>query len=837
MKQKLFVLGLLLTFIVNVANAWTGIDDNWWISNGYTQSEQLDRQGYVWSRSYTYPLPAQGAYAGGPQSLDFTAYDEAVNEINTYLGAYGDKMPAATKTELKAIYDKAVTNVKSVLLDWHTKVYDETNGFAYNYEGPKTSWDAYLNEDALSMEKKLRTAQALTEAQALINQVEAMPQSDFYGRNTTNNKGIWTDIQTKMSSLSSAIDTYDALDQDDAAAVVALADAVTALQNALATNDAACKEADQQLMNLLQIRKQVETVLAADPAILSDESKADLQTAYSAVATALSTLFTEASALCYDKIGKDGDQTFNNQLLTETAKLTAALNKAFNGSSTNAFVPGLTWTYGQPLPIVEPQTTAYELDWQYYTSAVNDLDAADTGIGNLSSAVHNVAGDYGTKKTNVNTEWGTDAFTVDTYTKPNQWKYNQTTWQAGIDQDILDMRAIEKLANSFKELKVLYDTKKLTDTKILGAYATQYSAAVAAVEDLLGQSATQFENILVNERGDALNNINKVRAQFTGALNAIAEETADVKTANELLTAAIDQAKDVYGKLDVNINAQATAKSDLKTAIENAEAVQAKVTDEKFNELQNAQDVTAAFNTLSAALTAALNGYNAAAPTPNVIDPTWIYDTPEYKGVKGTYALDWSVYDQNLVDFNSFIATAASEAKTYAADIATKYGSDKGSAVNQWNSIPAWTGVADDTKLASNWSYNQITWQAGIDADAAKIAKLLSMLKQLEALNQNIIDAEKLKAKDILKEYATPIATAISAAKAVVSDKKTLTKLSEKDSQDIMEAGVNLQAVLEANAEETLRRLRTCRLLQRFCVATSLLLRVSLRRTISMQIR
>lgn len=805
MKQKLFVLGLLLTFIVNVASAqyYTDSYENaWWAGDA---SEKDSRQYYDAYRStvYSYPTTA-GAFLSEPQALDLAKYDEAVNEINTYLGAYGDQMPAATKTALKATYDAAVAKERAIMLDWHTKVYFDDPGIANRYPAIKDAWDDLIATDAANLEKKLKTAKALTEAQILIAQVNATPETAFYGRNSGTNTGVWDVITTKMGSLSSAIDTYDALDQDDATAVGALANAVTALQNALATNDAACKEADQQLMNLLQIRKQVEAVLAANPAILSDESHDDLEAAYNAVATDLSTLFTEASALRYDRIGQTGDEAYNNQLLTETAKLTAALNKALSGSNADAFLPG-TWTYGQPLPIVEPATTPYELTWGSYDIGVSTLKGLDSGISNLNSAVNTeVSKTYEDKEEAVKEEWNKNAFSdkYTTYTKPSQWKYNQTTWQAGIDQDVQDMRAITKLVNSFKELKDLYDAKKLTDTKILGAYATQYNSAVTAVEDLLGQSAGNFWNILLNERGDALNNINNVRAQFTGALNAIAEETADVKAANELLTAAIDQAKDVYGKLDENINAQATAKQQLKTAIENAEDVQGKVTGEKFNELQNAQDVTAAFNTLSAALTTALNGYAAAAPTPNVIDPTWIYDTPEYKGVKGTYTLDWSVYDQNLQDFNTFRATAASEAKTYAADIATKYGTDEGSAQNQWNSIPAWTDVTDDTKLASNWSYNQLTWQAGIDEDAAQIAKILSMLKQLEALNQNIIDAEKLEAKDILKEYATPIATAIDAAKAVVSDKKTLTKLSEKDSQDIMEAGVNLQAVLAANAEE-----------------------------------
>lgn len=160
---------------------------------------------------------------------------------------------------------------------------------------------------------------------------------------------------------------------------------------------------------------------------------------------------------------------------------------------------------------------------------------------------------------------------------------------------------------------------------------------------------------------------------------------------------------------------------------------------------------------------------------------------------------------QNLNALTAFIANASdSEAKSNASDIANGYGTKKGSATNQWNSIDAWTDVANDAKYAHNWSYNQLTWQNGIDTDAAKIAQILSMLKLLDALQKSVQNAEDpyLKAADVLSEYATPLAEAIAAAKAVINDKKAFDKLTTKDSQDVMEAGVNLQAVLEANSEE-----------------------------------
>ena len=212
MKQKLFVLGLLLTFIVNVASAQSYTDfyeNEWWAGDA---SQKADRQTYFPSRTLVYALPGIDAYLSEPQALDLAKYDEAVNEINTYLGAYGDQMPATTKTALKALYDNAVAREKGILLDWHTKVYVDDPGIANRYPAIKAAWDANLNSEAADLEKKLKTAKALTEAQALINQVNATPQTAFYGRNSGTNTGVWNGITAKMSDLSSAIDTYDALD-------------------------------------------------------------------------------------------------------------------------------------------------------------------------------------------------------------------------------------------------------------------------------------------------------------------------------------------------------------------------------------------------------------------------------------------------------------------------------------------------------------------------------------------------------------------------------------------------------------------------------------------------
>ena len=818
MKQKLFVLGLLLSFAVTGSQAWTGIEDTWWQQYGYTEGEQAAYQTYDSYRSYnqgyaTYVSQNTGSHVGTGLDLDWTAFDQAKNEIFELLNANRSKLSEVQAIALEKVYNEAVANERLTMKLWYSAIYDET---AYNmktarfYTNIQTAWQAKIDDAATKMKKQLELAQYIVQGNVLLQQYQDLADKDIFGKNSSaySQNLVWKGLEEAVNELQTIFAGDDVKSLNASTSLnTNVSNAVNALANYLAMNEAYKKDIDDAYDKLRKLYDQAVYVLYAvddeGEYVLQEPYHDQLKKATNKAEAAIAAIGADQATRAYDKI--EFDDVMNNDIAVAYSELRAALSLSQTGQNQSNMLLDKTWTYSQPLPIGKVDGAPYALDWTKFNTAQAALAGTNTGVTALDGAAQEIAGEYADKKTAVETEWTTVAFNADqtTYTTPNKWSYNQAAWNNDIALDAEAMEFVSKVAAKVDELNTAYTTYQLADEKVLGAYAAQYGAAKTDVETILNMDQAALKDLLLNANAETLANINNVRAKFTGALNAIAEETDDVKTANELLTAAIDQAKDVHGKLDENIAAQAAAKQQLGTAIETAEGVQAKVTGEKFNELQNAQDVTAAFNTLSAALTAALNGYAAAAPTVNPEAPNpWAYDTPEYKGEKGTYTLDWAAYNQNLEDFNTFRATAASDAKTYAATIASDYGDKRGAAQNQWNSIPAWINVAAGTQYAKNWSYNKLTWQAGIDADAAKIAKQLSMLKQLEALNQNIIDAEKLEAKDILKEYATPIATAIDAAKAVVSDKKTLTKLSEKDSQDIMEAGVNLQSVLAANAEE-----------------------------------
>ena len=817
MKQKLFVLGLLLSFVVTGSQAWTGNDDTWWQQYGYTEGEQAAYQTYDYYRSYNqgyaiYVSQNTGSHVGTGLDLDWTAFDQAKNEISELLNANRSKLSEVQAIALEKVYSDAVANERLTMKLWYSAIYDET---AYNmktarfYTNIQTAWQAKIDDAATKMKKQLELAQYIVQGNVLLQQYQDLADKDIFGKNASaySQDLVWTGLEDAVNELQTIFAGDDVKSLNASTSLnTNVSNAVNALANYLAMNEAYKKDIDDAYDKLQKLYDQACDVLYAvddeGEYVLQEPYHDQLKKAREKAEAAIAAIGADQSIRAYDKI--EFDDVMNNDIAVAYSELRAALSASVTGQNQSNMLLDKTWTYSQPLPVGKVDGAPYALDWTKFKTAQTALAGTNTGVTALNDAAAEIAQEYADKKTAVETEWTTDAFNSaqTTYTTPDQWAYNQTAWNNDIALDAEAMELVSKVAAKVDELNNAYTTYQLADEKVLGAYAAQYGAAKTDVEAILNMDKAAMKDLLLNANAETLANINNVRAKFLAAVNANQEEVDDVKTAGKLLDTAIAQAEDVESKLNGDIAAQATAKTQLQNAITDAKDVKDNVDNEAYDQLQNAETVTEAIKALTTNLISATNAFDAAAPTPATVDPAWAYDTPEYKGEKGNYALDWHVYDQSLADLNAFIATAASEAKTAGSAAATDYGTKEGTAQTQWNGVAAWTDVADDAKLASNWSYNQLTWQAGIDEDAAQIAKILSMLKQLEVLNQNVKDAKALTTADILSEYATPVANAIADAEAVIADKKMLDKLTTKDSQDVMEAGVNLQSVLAANAEE-----------------------------------
>ena len=820
MKQKLFVLGLLLSFAVTGSQAWTGNDDTWWEQYGYTEAQQTAWQTYDGGRDYdrgyaTYVAQNTGSHVGTGLDLDWSAFDQAKNGIFEFLNANRSKLSEVQAIALEKKYNEAVANERLTMALWYSAIYDET---AYDmktarfYTNLQTAWQAKIDDAATQMEKQLELAQYIVQGNVLLQQYQDLADKgdrNFFGKNASayTQDLVWTDLKDAVDELQSILAGDDVKSLNASTSLnTNVSNAVNALANYLAMNEAYKKDIDDAYDKLLKLYDQAVDVLYAvddeNEYVLQEPYHDQLKKATEKAETAIAAIGADQALRAYDKI--EFDDVMNNDIALAYSELRAALSASVTGQNQSNMLLDRTWTYSQPLPIGKVDGAPYALNWTKFNDAQSALADTNTGLTELNNAAKEIAQEYAGRKTTVEEEWTANAFNADqtSYTKPNQWAYNQTAWNNDIALDAEAMEFVSKVAAKVDELNNAYTTYQLADEKVLGAYAAQYGAAKTDVEAILNMDQAAMKDLLLNANAETLANINNVRAKFLAAVNANQEEVDDVKTAGKLLDTAIAQAEDVESKLNGDIAAQATAKTQLQNAIADAKAVKDNVDNEAYDQLQNAETVTEAIKALTTNLISATNAFDAAAPTPATVDPAWAYDTPEYKGEKGNYTLDWHVYDQNLADLNAFIATAASDAKTAGSAAATDYGTKEGTAQAQWNGVAAWTDVADDAKLASNWSYNQLTWQAGIDEDAAQIAKILSMLKQLEVLNQNVKDAKALTTADILSEYATPVANAIADAEAVIADKKMLDKLTTKDSQDVMEAGVNLQSVLAANAEE-----------------------------------
>ncbi|MBR3522817.1 MAG: hypothetical protein IKP84_00275 [Prevotella sp.] len=820
MKQKLFVLGLLLSFVVTGSQAWTGNDDTWWQQYGYTEDQQIALQTYVPTRNFNqgyavYLTQETSSHVGTGLDLDWTAFDQAKNGIFELLNANRSKLSEVQAIALEKVYSEAVGNERLTMTLWYGAIYNQAQyemKTARFYTNLQTAWQAKIDDAATQMEKQLELAQYIVQGNVLLQQYQDLADKgdrNFFGKNASayTQDLVWTDLKDAVDELQSILAGDDVKSLNASTSLnTNVSNAVNALANYLAMNEAYKKDIDDAYDKLLKLYDQAVDVLYAvddeNEYVLQEPYHDQLKKATEKAETAIAAIGADQALRAYDKI--EFDDVMNNDIALAYSELRAALSASVTGQNQSNMLLDRTWTYSQPLPIGKVDGAPYALNWTKFNDAQSALADTNTGLTELNNAAKEIAQEYAGRKTTVEEEWTANAFNADqtSYTKPNQWAYNQTAWNNDIALDAEAMEFVSKVAAKVDELNNAYTTYQLADEKVLGAYAAQYGAAKTDVEAILNMDQAAMKDLLLNANAETLANINNVRAKFLAAVNANQEEVDDVKTAGKLLDTAIAQAEDVESKLNGDIAAQATAKTQLQNAIADAKAVKDNVDNEAYDQLQNAETVTEAIKALTTNLISATNAFDAAAPTPATVDPAWAYDTPEYKGEKGNYTLDWHVYDQNLADLNAFIATAASDAKTAGSAAATDYGTKEGTAQAQWNGVAAWTDVADDAKLASNWSYNQLTWQAGIDEDAAQIAKILSMLKQLEVLNQNVKDAKALTTADILSEYATPVANAIADAEAVIADKKMLDKLTTKDSQDVMEAGVNLQSVLAANAEE-----------------------------------
>ena len=827
MKQKLFVLGLLLSFAVTGSQAWTGNDDTWWQQYGYTEGEQAAYQTYDYYRSYnqgyaTYVSQNTGSHVGTGLDLNWSAFDQAKNEISELLNANRSKLSEVQAIALEKVYSDAVANERLTMALWYSGIYNEPQ---YNmrtarfYTNIQTAWQAKIDDAATKMKKQLELAQYIVQGNVLLQQYQDLADKgdrNFFGKNASAHSKdlVWTGLEDAVDELQTIFAGDDVKSLNASTSLnTDVSNAVNALANYLAMNEAYKKDIDDAYDKLLKLYDQAVDVLYAvddeNEYVLQEPYHDQLKKATEKAQTAIAAIGADQALRAYDKI--EFDDVMNNDIALAYSELRAALSASVTGQNQSNMLLDRTWTYSQPLPIGKVDGAPYALDWTKFDAAQTALAGTATGLTALDAAAQEIAGEYAGRKTTVEEEWTANAFNADqtSYTKPNQWAYNQTAWNNDIALDAEAMEFVSKVAAKVAELNNAYTTYQLADEKVLGAYAAQYGAAKTDVEAILNMDQAAMKDLLLNANAETLANINNVRAKFLAAVNANQEEVDDVKTANSYLETMIAAAQNAANNMTGTSENEKEAKSELQTAIDAAQLVADKVTAATYSDFNNAKDITDAAKTLSAAFNAASNKYNstATAVQPAKPDDYWVYTVPVYGAGKQSankdtkFPLDWSKYELLRDKLKDLALQYDADAQTAANLLGQNYANKQGKAEEQYNDIQAWTG-AGDFDNAGNWSYNQTTWQAGIDADVETMKSILVFANALNALAEQKSKADALAATDILKQYSIKLSNVVADAQAALTKYNPLTSLEEADKDAIIKATVALKEVLAANTEE-----------------------------------
>lgn len=205
MKQKLFLLSLLVACVTNVLawNSGTDQDSQWWKDNNYSASDQAENQTGVKTSGWTIPLPGGSINSNWSDDvlyLDWDKYDLNKNAIKELLNASKETLPEETQKALQAIYDGAVIYEKRVNKDWHSAVFVSDGSIehpqyvyggstyyyylAYHYTNIKTSWDAAIDQAAEDLNVQYQVAKSLVAAVAVKAQYDevAADEKNLYGK-------------------------------------------------------------------------------------------------------------------------------------------------------------------------------------------------------------------------------------------------------------------------------------------------------------------------------------------------------------------------------------------------------------------------------------------------------------------------------------------------------------------------------------------------------------------------------------------------------------------------------------------------------------------------------
>lgn len=373
--------------------------------------------------------------------------------------------------------------------------------------------------------------------------------------------------------------------------------------------------------------------------------------------------FTDAATPVVDA------QTITDAIYTLNEAVAAQV-LAYSGDITNT--TGVEWAYATPLRLGDNQDpaaqdsngdTKYTLNWTEFDAALDEMTNAAISATEVATLRNNAVAAMTQRKTDATSQWNqVPAWTGTNDKFVNQYQYNQTTWQAGINEDVKTMQNATKV---FATLNALDAQIKEAETFIASEAMLQAPYLKNALQDAIDAAKAHYTGMTDGSIDATELNYATTQAISIGlkdALDAVAEETKSVKAVQPLLNSAIADAKVAKTTVE-NVDGGKAFADNIQVAIDAAQTILKNAQDNKFlsGDIRFAKTLTDAIRDLNAAVRNNVVEYNASIDNIAPATGDWVYAQPLRLGKEKdpvaqdaegntVYTLDWTAFNKALAE-------------------------------------------------------------------------------------------------------------------------------------------------------------------------------------------
>lgn len=613
---------------------------------------------------YSEPLSI-GTASATAQILDWSKFDEAMSGLDGYKTS-----STSNDNDLKNLVNTIYGTYKTKKADaetqfkwigaWPSSEYKSANNYEYN----KDMWDIQIKQDADFLVDLLAASKNIEGLYNAIQDATTLKNSTkILGAYKTALDNAITEAQTVHGDVIAAIseNNVPVMDNEIKIALTKLLAIVKA--NTEETQDV--KAADALLAKAIEDAKRAkETVEDVDG---GTAYQTNIQTAIDAATTlyglAEADNFTDAATPVVDA------QTITDAIYTLNEAVAAQV-LAYSGDITNT--TGVEWAYATPLRLGDNQDpaaqdsngdTKYTLNWTEFDAALDEMTNAAISATEVATLRNNAVAAMTQRKTDATSQWNqVPAWTGTNDKFVNQYQYNQTTWQAGINEDVKTMQNATKV---FATLNALDAQIKEAETFIASEAMLQAPYLKNALQDAIDAAKAHYTGMTDGSIDATELNYATTQAISIGlkdALDAVAEETKSVKAVQPLLNSAIADAKVAKTTVE-NVDGGKAFADNIQAAIDAAQTILKNAQDNKFlsGDIRFAKTLTDAIRDLNAAVRNNVVEYNASIDNIAPATGDWVYAQPLRLGKEKdpvaqdaegntVYTLDWTAFNKALAE-------------------------------------------------------------------------------------------------------------------------------------------------------------------------------------------